>query len=77
MCKWENQSEEVVKLFEKYYEEDEETNTSPSFIFCIRSEKMKEILLQIIEKFNGGISNHFTGEIYDKNSAKIYILYNE
>lgn len=74
MVKWENQTPEVENLIKKYYIEDEETNTSPSFAFCTRNKKMQEILLEIIEKFDGEICNHFTDKKYTKKSAREYVL---
>lgn len=52
MCKWENQSDEVAKLFDKYYEEDGKINKTPSLMLHRINSELKNVLLEIIEKFD-------------------------
>lgn len=77
MCKWENQSDEVAKLFDKYYEEDEKINKTPSLMLHKINQELRNILLEIIEKFDWEIDLNFSGETLNKQQAKDYILHYE
>lgn len=74
MCQWQHQTPDVQRLFEAYWLEEKNIGNPASFHFCSMNEKMKEILLQIIQKFSGEISNRYTNEKYTKKSAREYIL---
>jgi hypothetical protein len=61
---------ELIQLMREYHE----IGSNFSAMMQKDTPRQKEIILELIDKFDGPIQNDWDGTMYDKQAAKDYIL---
>lgn len=66
----ENRNKKCIDILQKYYD----LESSPSAMLQPNTKEHREVLCSLVDEFEGEIYNDWSGESYNKDSAKKYIM---